>query len=120
MTTEITERKRRDPGLIVEIFADGRIAVNLGKRAGVTEVTRLFVVRDYDEMRDPQSDKPLGRIMNPKVELSVDTVDDHFCVTYPIVSFGDTIRRALPFMSVDRGKEPRVADEVVFADDWDL
>ena len=58
--------------------------------------------------------------MNPKKELSVISVDELFCVTYPHTSFGDTLRGAIPFLSVDRSMNPRVNDEVVFADDWDV
>ena len=120
MSDENKGADRREPGRVVEVFADGRVAVNMGRSSGVSDETRLIVVRDYDEMTDPDGGVSLGRILNPKVELSVYSVDELFCVTYALRSFGDTLRAALPFLSVDRKKEPRAGDEVVFADDWDL
>ena len=108
---------RHDPGSIIEVFADGRIAVDLGRNSGVSESTRLVVVESYDDMTDAGGES-LGRIMNPKVYLSVYSVDERFCVTYPVRSFVNTLRAALPFLSVDRSLEPKVGDEVVFADDW--
>ena len=110
---------RREPGRVVQVFSDGRVVVDLGRSAGVNDLTRLILVRDYDEMTDADGDS-LGRILNPKADLSVVSVDERFCVTYAVRSFADTLRTALPFLSADRAKEPRVGDEVVFADDWDL
>ena len=111
--------ERREPGKVVQVFSDGRVVVGLGRRAGVNDFTRLILVRDYDEMTD-EGGASLGRILNPKADLSVISVDEKFCVTYAVRSFADMLRAALPFLSVDRSKEPRVGDEVVFADDWDL
>ena len=112
------EDSRREPGRVVEMFDDGRVIVNMGKDVGVNERTRLVVVRDYDELRDPEGGESLGRIMNPKVELSVYSVRDKYCVTYVMTSFADTLRGALPFLTPDRDKEPQVGDEVVLASDW--
>lgn len=109
---------RKGPGHIVEMFGDGRVIVNMGRNAKVSESSRLVVVRDYDELEDPDSGESLGRIMNPKVDLAVHSVDERFCVTYPVVSFADTLRGALPFLKQDRSRVPQVGDEVVFSDDW--
>ena len=110
---------RREPGKVVQVFSDGRVVVDLGRSAGVNDGTRLVLVRDYDEMTDADG-ASLGRILNPKADLSVISVDEKFCVTYAVRGIADTLRAALPFLSVDRTREPRVGDEVVFADDWDL
>ena len=109
---------RHEPGRVVELFDDGRVIVNMGKNSGVTERTRLVVVRDYDELKEPDGGESLGRIMNAKVELSVDSVQERFCVTYAVFTFADTLRGALPFLTPDRDKEPEVGDEVVFASEW--
>lgn len=112
------EQNRREPGHVVELFDDGRVIVSMGKNMKVSRSTKLMVVRDYDDLSDPDSGDSLGRIMNPKVELAVYSVDERFSVTYAVPRFIDTLRSALPFLSVDRSRVPEVGDEVVFAEDW--
>ena len=117
MSSSVSARERHEPGAVIEVFSDGRIAVDLGKEHGVEESTRLVIVESYDNMSDAEGES-LGRIMNPKLYLSVYSVDEKFCVTYPVRNLSYTLRSALPFLSVDRRLEPKVGDEVVFADDW--
>ena len=120
MAENIQSKRRRPPGEVIQIFEDGRIVINLGSDSGVNEDTRLVVVRTYDEMTDPATGDSLGRIMNPKVDLDIHSVDEKFCVTYARRNLSDTIARMNPFSKSDRSVEARIGDEVVFADDWDV
>ena len=86
----------------------------------MNEDTRLVIVRTYDELTDPATGDSLGRIMNPKVELYVHSVDEKFCVTYARRNLSEVIARINLFSKNDRSAEARTGDEVVFADDWDV
>lgn len=109
-------------GKVARILNSRELAINLGSQQGI-EKGMLFDVLDLkgQNIKDPDTGKPLGSIDRSKVRVQVTDVKDQFCIASTFkknqinvggsMTFGPLAQTLLPSKWVTKYENLKIADQ---------